>query len=125
MADDPQTPDPAKVALDAIVAAVKHASEQDATPVTDLKVLVGLLETAAAIAVFLDMPVEVLEMLMNVSLVHAEAVCAREQAKRAAVPVAAAPPTPDRAVQTPVAATLTPDQMREILLRLKEGGRAH
>jgi len=121
MDEDRTTDDLATTAMKQIIQTVKHASEQDDTPITDIKLLIGLLETAGSLAALLRLPGEVLEVMVNVAFASAESrvehFCAkREQAKAS---------TPDPAHAAVRTTTLTEEQAREILARLKEGGRVN
>ena len=121
MEDDRKTDDLALAAMKQIIETVRNASAQDDTPITDLKLLIGLLETAGSIAALLHMPNEVLEVMVNAAFDSAESRVENFRAKREQAKAQAVTPEPAR----PVAATLTEEQVRELLVRMKEGGRVH
>lgn len=123
MADDTKTEDLAMAAMKQIIEAVRRASEQDATPITDIKLLLGLLETAGSLAALIGVPDEALEVMVNVAFAHAEERVERFRTKRHAEK--AQPDQPPAATLQPVVSPLTEEQVRELLVRMKEGGRVH
>jgi hypothetical protein len=127
MADDPQKrpDDLAMAAMQEIIAAVRRASEQDPTPITDIKLLIGLLETAGSLAALVGIPDGALEMLVNVAFNSATERVERFQAKRRQEKDQPTAATPEPAVAVVTTRTLTDEQVRELLARMKEGGRVH
>lgn len=123
MAEDQKEDDLALTAMKRIIETVRDASAQDDTPITDLKLLIGLLETAGSLAAMLRMPDEVLEMLVNVAFDSATDRVEHFRAKREQAKAQAVTPEPARPVVPPT--TLTEEQVRELLVRMKEGGRVH
>ena len=121
MADDQKTDDLALAAMKHIIETVRNASAQDDTPITDLKLLIGLLETAGSLAALLRLPDEVWEVMVYVAFADAESRVAHFRAKREQAKTQAVTPDPAR----PVMRTLTEEQVRELLSRMKEGGRVH
>jgi len=121
MAEDQKTDDLATTAMKHIIETVRDASAQDDTPITDIKLLIGLLETAGSLAALLRLPDEVLEVMVNVSFASAESRVKNFRTKCEQAKAQADTPEPAR----PVVPSLTEEQVRELLVRMKEGGRVH
>lgn len=112
--------DPALTAMLATVEAIKAALKAAPSADTEMKVVVGLLETATTFAMAFDIPPFVVALMFAEAMSSSEARVTSVRAKRAAqesAPVADAP--------VPVDEKLTEAQVAEILARLKEGGRVH
>jgi hypothetical protein len=129
MDEDQETRDPALEAMEVIIAAITKASATDETPLTDLKILIGLLETASSLVVLLHMPAKVLMHLMSATMADAlerDAQVRSAQQRTATTPDQTGPAvTPHPAHVVVPSSTLTADQVREILARMKDGGCVH
>lgn len=138
MADEQTKPtDPAMAALSRIIDEVKAAVQADPDDEhdTEVKLVIGLLETATVFGMAFGMPTLVLSLMfaeaMGHSGEHLKRMRAAHQQKTQTKPDAdAAKPEPQPEAQpdqppVTVASTLTEIQVKEILVRMKEGGRVH
>ena len=120
--------DPALEAMRAVVAAVKAALKASPTDDTECKLVIGLLETACTFGVAFGVPAVVLAVMFAEALDGAHDRVASIKAKHAGEAQQAAAPTPATPAPTPAVPAdpaLTPQQVAEIMARLKEGGHVH